>query len=260
LKAKQLISDITQLTTSYNKLIGRQVLNLNITDSTMDDAKSLAKKGAQEGLVVIADNQNKGRGRFNREWLTTPGQDLTLSILFKPSLEKLHMLNMAASLAIQDTISEIIKEKAVIKWPNDVMVEGKKVSGILIETTMSSSNKVDFAVLGIGLNVNLDPRRVKVIKQTAISISQISGAPTDKYKVLSMLLSRIDQQYQLVLKGEDLCRGWAPKVSTIGNQVKISNGSKIISGHAVAVDSVGNLIIQTKQGKITVTSGDVTLI
>ncbi|PZC46269.1 MAG: BirA family transcriptional regulator [Chloroflexi bacterium] len=260
MKDKQLISDITQLTTSCNKLIGRQVLNLNITDSTMDDTKSLAKKGAQEGLVVIADNQGKGRGRFNREWVTTPGQDLTISILFKPSLKKLHMLNMAASLAIQDTISEIIKGPAVIKWPNDVLVEGKKVSGILIETAMSTANNVDFAVLGIGLNVNLDPTRVKVISQSAISISQILRAPIDKYNVLSMLLSRIDQQYQLVLQGEDLCSIWAPKVSTIGNHVKISNGSKIITGRAVAVDSVGNLIVQTKQGDIKVTSGDVTLI
>ena len=254
-----MISDITLLTTSNNKLVGRQVLNLAATDSTMDEVKSLAKKGAQEGLVVITDNQIKGRGRFNREWLTTPGQDLTLSILFKPSLNKLHMLNMVASLAIQDTISELTEMKAAIKWPNDVLVDGKKVSGILIETILSSANKVDFAVMGIGLNVNLDPAGMEIIKQSATSISHVLGTPTDKYKVLSKLLMRIDQQYQLVLKGEDLCIDWSSRVSTIGNKVKVSNGSKIISGYAVALDSVGNLIVQTKQETVTVTSGDVTL-
>ena len=112
---KQFISDLTQLTTSQNKLVGKQVLNLAFAESTMDDTRALASQGAREGLVVIADHQSKGRGRFNREWLTTAGQDVTISILFKPSLNKLHMLNMVASLAIQKTIYEITKEKAEIK-------------------------------------------------------------------------------------------------------------------------------------------------
>lgn len=226
----------------------------------MDEVKSLAKKGAQEGLVVIADNQTKGRGRFNREWLTTPGQDLTLSILFTPSLKKLHMLNMVASLAIQDTVSEMTEMQAAIKWPNDVLLENKKVSGVLIETILSSAKKVDFAVMGIGLNVNLNPVEMEGIKQSATSIRNISGTPTDKYKVLSKLLRHIDQRYQLVLEGEDLCIDWSSRVSTIGNKVKVSNGSKIISGYAVALDSIGNLIVQTKREKVTVTAGDVTLI
>ena len=114
--------------------------------------------------------------------------------------------------------------------------------------------------MGIGLNVNLDPVGMEVIKQSATSISHVLGTPTDKYKVLSKLLRRIDQQYQLVLKGEDLCIDWSSRVSTIGNKVTVSNGSKIISGYAVALDSVGNLIVQTKQETVTVTSGDVTLI
>jgi len=226
----------------------------------MDEVKELAKLGAREGLVLIADNQSRGRGRFNREWLTTSGQDLTISILFKPALNQVHMLNMVASLAIQETISEITQEEAEIKWPNDVLVNGKKISGVLIETVMSTATLVDFAVVGIGLNVNLNPLVMDAIKDSATSISLITGALTDKYEVLSKLLSMIDRQYQLVLEGRDLCIDWATKVSTIGNKVKVSNGSKIISGYAVDLDSVGNLILETKQGRVKVTAGDVTLI
>jgi BirA family biotin operon repressor/biotin-[acetyl-CoA-carboxylase] ligase len=167
---------------------------------------------------------------------------------------------MVASLAIQDTVSEMTEMQAAIKWPNDVLLENKKVSGVLIETILSSAKKVDFAVMGIGLNVNLNPVEMEGIKQSATSIRNISGTPTDKYKVLSKLLRHIDQRYQLVLEGEDLCIDWSSRVSTIGNKVKVSNGSKIISGYAVALDSIGNLIVQTKREKVTVTAGDVTLI
>ena len=125
---------------------------------------------------------------------------------------------------------------------------------------MSTATHVDFAVVGIGLNVNLNPLVMDAIKDSATSISLITGALTDKYEVLSKLLSMIDRQYQLVLEGRDLCIDWATKVSTIGNKVKVSNGSKIISGYAVDLDSVGNLILETKQGRVKVTSGDVTLI
>ena len=256
----QFISDVSLLTTSSNSLVGKQVLNISLAESTMDEVKELAKLGAREGLVVIADNQSRGRGRFNREWLTTSGQDLTISILFKPALNQVHMLNMVASLAIQETISEITQKEAEIKWPNDVLVNGKKISGVLIETVMSTATHVDFAVVGIGLNVNLNPLVMDAIKDSATSISLITGALTDKYEVLSKLLSMIDRQYQLVLEGRDLCIDWATKVSTIGNKVKVSNGSKIISGYAVDLDSVGNLILETKQGRVKVTSGDVTLI
>ena len=241
-------------------MVGKQVLNISLTESTMDEVKELAKLGAREGLVLITDNQSRGRGRFNREWLTTSGQDLTISILFKPALNQVHMLNMVASLAIQETISEITQEEAEIKWPNDVLVNGKKISGVLIETVMSTATLVDFAVVGIGLNVNLNPLVMDAIKDSATSISLITGALTDKYEVLSKLLSMIDRQYQLVLEGRDLCIDWATKVSTIGNKVKVSNGSKIISGYAVDLDSVGNLILETKQGRVKVTAGDVTLI
>jgi len=260
LNIKQFISDLTQLTTSQNKLVGKQVLNLAFAESTMDDTRALASQGAREGLVVIADHQSKGRGRFNREWLTTAGQDVTISILFKPSLNKLHMLNMVASLAIQKTIYEITKEKAEIKWPNDVLVKGKKVSGILIETVMSNANEVDFAVVGIGLNVNLDLAEMDMIKDSATSISLIKGSITDKYEVLSILLNMIDKHYQLLQQGIDLCIEWSSNLSTIGAQVKVSNGKNIILGYAVGVDSVGNLIIETNEEKITVSSGDVTLI
>ncbi len=256
----KLKSDIALLNTSDNKLVGKQIINLSHVESTMDEAKNLAICGAREGLVVIADRQSKGRGRFNRKWLTTPGQDVTISILLKPVFSQLHMLNMIASLAIKETIFKITQEEAEIKWPNDVLFKGKKVSGILIETAMSNSTQVDFAVVGIGLNVNLDPADEESIKDSATSIGLITHDTIDKYLVLTTLLSLIDKRYQLVLQGKDLCSEWSSKLSTIGTTVKVSNGKNIILGYALGVDSVGNLIIETNKEKITVSSGDVTLI
>lgn len=254
------MSDITQLTTYNNKLIGRPILNLLTTSSTMDEAKELAQTGAREGLVIVADNQTKGRGRFDREWLALPGQDLTFSILLKPNFKKLHMLNMIISIAIQDMLTRLTEGTVDIKWPNDVLIAGRKISGILVESVLSSANTVDFTVVGIGINLNLDPAVMEGIEDSATSISHIIGKPVDKYEVLDNLLNLIDERYQAVLLGYNPRGDWSSRLSTIGNRIRVSNGSDTIIGKAIGVDSVGNLIIQTEQGAITVTSGDVTVI
>ena len=145
-------------------MVGKQVLNISLAESTMDEVKELAKLGAREGLVVIADNQSRGRGRFNREWLTTSGQDLTISILFQPALNQVHMLNMVASLAIQETISDITQNenKITLFFTYDLEAAKIPIKNLLGNNFHIGNKQIIFSVKS---NVNLFNLIEKTLRQ-----------------------------------------------------------------------------------------------
>ncbi|MCX6009508.1 MAG: biotin--[acetyl-CoA-carboxylase] ligase, partial [Chloroflexi bacterium] len=155
------------------KFVGRQLYYYNRLSTTMETAKELAKKGTAEGTVIIADTQTAGRGRLGRAWLSPEGS-LAMSLILKPSLDNLPQLVMIASLAVVRTIKKVAGIEAQIKWPNDILIKGKKICGILIENEVKG-DRVNFAIIGIGINVNFDPLSFPEISDIATSLSHELG-------------------------------------------------------------------------------------
>jgi BirA family biotin operon repressor/biotin-[acetyl-CoA-carboxylase] ligase len=241
------------------ELIGKNILYYPTTSSTMDSAKQAIGEGADEGTVVLADHQTAGRGRLDREWLSVPGGGILLSIILYPDIKILPRLTMAACLAVARSIEEVTGLQPAIKWPNDVLLEGRKVSGILSESDVSGES-VNYAVVGIALNVNLDTSTMPDIADTATSLKQALGREVPRQQVLVSLLQEFENLYLTLRRGESIQREWLQRLETLGKDVSVRCGDEVQDGYAESVDEEGNLIIRRPDGRlITVAAGDVTL-
>jgi BirA family biotin operon repressor/biotin-[acetyl-CoA-carboxylase] ligase len=241
------------------KLIGHNILHYPKTPSTMDAAKRAIRDGAVEGTVVIADQQTLGRGRLGREWFSSPKSSILLSIILYPKLEYLPRLTMAACLAVVRSIEKLTGLEPTIKWPNDVLIDGKKVSGILIESDISGDS-VKYAIVGIALNVNFDPTAIPEISETATSLKQVLGREVSRKEVLVVLLGEFEGLYNALCCGEQIDREWHRRLDTLGKKVSVRCGEKIEEGVAEEVDGDGNLILRRSDGSVVIiAAGDVTL-
>lgn len=239
-------------------VIGHRVHYHDTLGSTMDETRRLAEVGSDEGTVVIAEEQTAGRGRFNRAWISPRGQNLSFSVLLRPTPSQLPFMNMAATLAVARTVAEVAGLSATIKWPNDVRVGGLKISGILIETAIEES-RVNYAVVGIGLNVNFDPSKHEEIAGISTSLYRETSRMHNRTQVLLRLLGHFDELYASVRRGESLVRVWESQLDTLGKSVRLAWHETVVEGRAEAVDEQGNLIIRLADGStFTATAGEVT--
>ena len=241
------------------RVIGGRLLYHDVLPSTMDEARWLADEGWPEGLVVVADEQTAGRGRFDRNWISPPGENLSFSVLLRPTATELPFVNMAATLAISKTVAELIGRPTAIKWPNDVKIDGRKVSGILIETDVGIG-RLRYAILGIGINVNLDPAAHPEIASIATSLSTEMLRHVDRGEVLQAVLGCLDDMYGMVKRGRSLTDEWSAHLETLGRTVTVRWGHRVFEGHARAVDERGHLVVAMPDGSmVTVAGGEVTL-
>lgn len=241
-----------------NGIVGSRIEHYDTIGSTMDVARELAKEGAQEGTVVIAEEQTKGRGRFNRAWVSPKGLNLSFSVILRPSTSQLIQMNMAATLAVYDAFADTTGATPTIKWPNDVRIRGRKASGILIETSMLSSN-VEFAIVGIGVNVNFDPSLYEEIADISTSIYRETGEVYSRTDALRLVLSHFDKHYKRLRGGESLRDEWSSSLDTLGRIVKLAWQDQIVQGVARRVDEQGNLVIEQLDGtEFVATAGEVT--
>jgi BirA family biotin operon repressor/biotin-[acetyl-CoA-carboxylase] ligase len=241
------------------KLIGRNVLYYPVISSTMDVAKQAVKEGAVEGTIVIADRQTVGRGRFGRNWWAPPDSSILLSIIIYPRLEQLRHLNMAATLAVMQSIEKVTGLKPVIKWPNDVLIGGKKVSGILIESEVQEEG-VNATVIGIGLNVNLEPSSNSEIAEIATSLWEALGRKVSRLEMLLSLLEAFEELYEALRSGERIDELWRYHLDTLGKQVAVKCGEQVLHGYAESVDDEGNLLLRRPDGGLlTIVAGEVSL-
>ncbi|OGN91696.1 MAG: biotin--[acetyl-CoA-carboxylase] ligase [Chloroflexi bacterium RBG_13_48_17] len=241
------------------KFIGRRLYYYQRLATTMKTAKELAKKGTVEGTVIIADTQTAGKGRLGRTWVSPEGS-LAISIILNPSLNNLPQLVMIASLAVVRTIKKVAGIQAQIKWPNDVLIKGKKVCGILIENEVKGY-KVNFAIIGIGINVNLDPLVFPKIADIATSLSHELGAEVSKAALLSTLLPELEQLYLDVQAGAPIYREWQKNMGMLGSRIQVKTGEAIEQGTAETVTENGSLVLRRSDGSIAeIVAGDVTVI
>ena len=241
------------------KLIGRNILYHPKVSSTMDIAKQAARDGAAEGTVVVADHQTAGRGRLNREWLAPLGSSLLLSIILYPKQEHLPRLTMVACLAVAQSIEKVTGLKPAIKWPNDVLIKGRKVSGILSEANLSGDS-ISYAIVGIALNVNLDVTAIPEIAETATSLRMELDRKVSRLKILAALLGEFESLYAALCSGEPIHLQWQQRLETLGKKVTVRCGDEVQQGYAESVDEVGNLLLRHDDGSLsTIAAGDVTL-
>jgi BirA family biotin operon repressor/biotin-[acetyl-CoA-carboxylase] ligase len=239
------------------RTIGKNIIYYPTLPSTMDTAREKALQGAEEGTVIITDEQTAGRGRLKRSWLTPKG-NIALSIILRPANVSLPYLIMIASLAAARSIVSVSMEKTQIKWPNDILIGGKKVCGILIENEFKG-NKVDFSVIGIGINVALNPSDHEEIAETATSLTAKQNSDL-RIKLIRALLLEFDNLYLLLPEGKTIYDAWREKLVTLGKRVKAAWGTQVIEGTAEAVDESGALLIRDVHGAmVKVVGGDVTL-
>jgi len=221
--------------------------------STMDVAKKLARKGAEAGTVVIAECQTQGKGRVSRKWLSPEG-GIYFTVILMPMISPIYAprINLMASIAVATTIRKLFGLKAELKWPNDVLIEGKKVCGILAEMD-AEVDAINFVNLGIGINVNSS---VSQFGKTATSLKDELGSEISRKEFLSSVLAEIEERETLLTKG-DLLEEWKRLSATLNKQVRIEAPGETIEGQAVDIDTTGALIIRSKDGTLkTIVAGD----
>jgi len=240
--------------TVVTRFQSKKIIYLPVTSSTNDIAVREAQAGALEGTIVIAGTQTAGKGRLGRVW-TSPEGVLAFSIILRPSLDRVSSLIMVSSLAVLHTIKQITGIQAEIKWPNDVLIRGKKVSGTLIENGWRG-NIPEYAVVGIGLNVNFNPDNYPEITGTATSLSRETGKFIPVREVTKQLIIELDQYYFQ----ESVFEEWKANLVTLGKTIRVTSGKTVYSGIAQSVDEHGSLILRQPDGTIvTINVGDVTL-
>ena len=240
------------------ELIGRKVIAYPSLTSTNDIAKREAKRGAREGTVIVAEEQTAGKGRLKRAWLSPRGS-IALSVILHPTPAQLPSLIMVASLAAAHCIEKVSGLKTQIKWPNDVLVNDRKVCGILIESDVRGS-AVDYAVIGIGINVNLEPVDFPEIAATATSLSNELGEKLSRREMIRCLLVELENLYLALPEGDSVFREWRERLVTLGKEVEVSSGQTGYKGIAESVASDGSLFLRQPDGSlIKIVAGDVSL-
>ncbi len=239
--------------------VGKRILYYPSVDSTMDIARNEAQNHVPEGTVVIADEQTSGRGRLNRSWLTSKGSSLAFSLILYPDSSRLPYLIMVASLAVLKSIESVTGIKPQIKWPNDILIKGKKVSGILIENGLRG-REVAYTIIGIGLNVNLRMVNSPKISELATSLSDELGRLVSRLAVLCSLLTELERLYLTLGQGNMVYEAWRDSLITLGKRVRATTPDGVYEGIAESVASDGSLFIRSNQGELfKVVAGDVTL-
>ncbi len=243
-------------------LVGRELVYLPETGSTNDTARRLAAAGAPDGTLVVTDHQTAGRGRLDRHWEAPPGSSLLLSLIFRPGLapHQVQRLTMTCSLALADAIEVETGLQVGLKWPNDVVVSGAKVGGLLTEMELKG-DRVDYAVVGMGLNVNLDPADLPAELLTpATSLSWVLGRQVARLPLLRALLRVVEARYLALQAGQSPHAEWAERLVTLGQPVTVSAPGSILEGVAEGVDADGALLVRLADGRLRVViAGDVTL-
>jgi BirA family biotin operon repressor/biotin-[acetyl-CoA-carboxylase] ligase len=225
----------------------------------MDQGMQLGLEGAASGTLVLAESQIKGRGRLGRGWLSPKYKGIYLSLILRPKIlpAACPVLTLMSAVSICEAVKEVVGLDAQIKWPNDVLIHHKKAAGILTEMN-SEMDKVNFVVIGIGLNVNNDKK--SLIAQ-ATSLKQEQGQEISRVVLLQELLRRIENNYFLLEDrgSSEIINKWRNFTLTLGTRVKVDYQNKHLEGQACDIDSDGSLLIRKDSGLIQkVSSGDVT--
>lgn len=247
-----------------NKVIGRDIRVFEETSSTNDIVEKLARDGVKEGVVVFAEAQSKGRGRLGRPWLSPPRKGLWFSVLLRPRLhpQAATQLTAASATALCRAIREQTPLKPEIKWPNDILIGGRKVAGVLTEMG-AELDHIKHLTLGIGIDVNVAPSEFPPeLRKIATSLAAECGQPVSRIDFAAAVLRQLDLDYARITSGqfESISNEWASQCATLGLRVSIRIGPRTLTGRAEALDSDGALLLRTDHGHLErIIGGDVSV-
>ena len=240
------------------RFVGQRLLYYPSLTSTMDIAREAVQHEAAEGTVVITEEQTAGRGRLQRPWLAPRG-NIALSVILHTELSVLPYMIMLASLAVLRTARAVTGLQPQIKWPNDILINGKKTAGILIENEFQG-NRLAGTIIGIGIDVNLKPYDYPEIKDIATSLAHESGKEISRLRVLRYLFVELEDLYIKLSARVSLFEEWRDNLVTLGKAVRATAGDTVYEGIAESVDRDGSLWLREENGKRTrIVAGDVTL-
>lgn len=259
-EAPQLLSEAAILNGLTTKYIGRQLVYLEKTGSTNTVAKKLAASGAAEGTVVIAEEQTGGRGRLTRSFWSPYGKGLWFSVILRPDFPPMEVSKMTLLAAV--AICKALRAQGLsgcgIKWPNDILVNGKKLVGILTELN-ASVEKINYIVMGIGINTSITEKDLPAELQGILTSLALEGVQADRAALLQAVLKELEDLYE-VAKHD----GFAPVLALwkelscmLGKEVTVTSINRSFSGKALDLDENGNLLVQTENGLEKVLAGDV---
>ena len=246
------------------KVVGRDIRVFQETTSTNDVIERFARDGIKEGVVVFAESQTKGRGRLGRKWLSPAAKGLWFSVLLRPSLrpQEATQLTVASATAVRRAIQSQTGLKAGIKWPNDILLNGRKTAGILTEMA-AEVDRVKHVILGIGVDVNLNAADFPPdLRKTVTSLKIEMGKPIPRAELAVNILRELDADYERVCSGDftAVADEWEEHCNTIGHPVSIQTGNRHVRGRAESLAEDGALLVRTDHGHLErIIGGDVLL-
>ena len=230
--------------------------------STNEQAVQWARDGAPEGAVVLTEFQTTGRGRHGRAWSADKGQNLLFSVVLRPSLspDRLSLITVAAGVAVAETLDDFVSpHRAALKWPNDVLLEGRKTCGMLLESSIAETGTV--VVLGVGLNVN-QTDFPNTLTDTATSLRLTTGRPVPRAELLARLLTALERRYDAVQSGaaEAVRTAFEERLTSLHEQtsLRVPETDQTLTGTVEGIAETGALRLRTAHGMTTVHAGDVT--
>ncbi len=242
-------------------VIGKKVIYKDMVDSTNSHAFKLALGGEPEGTCIIAETQMMGKGRLGRKWFSPVGKNLYISVVLRPSIPpaSVYPITFLSSLAVYDTIQSVTGIEPTLKWPNDVLVNGKKICGTLLELS-TEADMVRFVVVGIGLNINMEEQDIdEEIQSKATSLLLLEKKPFERPLVCGILLTNLERYYTIFRENgsEEICFIWEERAKIKGKYLEITQMGETYKGISEGIDRDGGILLNAHGATRKIIAGDV---
>ena len=243
--------------------VAKEVLYFDTIDSTNTKAQELAEKGYPSGTLIVADKQESGKGRRGRSWVSPSGTGIFMTLMIKPDINpnNASMLTLVAALAVAKAITSVTGEEALIKWPNDIVVNGKKVCGIL--TGMNAQfDYINHIVVGIGINVHNESFPEEISQMASSLMIEAGGKRFHRAQIIAETMSYFEQYYDTFLKTQDLSalvREYDELLVNRNKSVRVLDPKEPFDGKAMGITPKGELIVDTWESRKLVSSGEVSV-
>lgn len=263
MSAPDLMTEAEIKSLMHTEWVAKEVLYFDTIDSTNTKAQELAEKGYQSGTLVVADKQESGKGRRGRSWVSPSGTGIFMTLMIKPDINpnNASMLTLVAALAVAKAITSVTGEEAMIKWPNDIVVNGKKVCGILTEMN-AQFDYINHIVVGIGINVHNESFPEEISQMASSLMIEAGGKRFHRAQIIAETMSYFEQYYDTFLKTQDLSalvREYDELLVNRNKSVRVLDPKEPFDGKAMGITSKGELIVDTWESRKLVSSGEVSV-